>query len=124
MTGSADLDDDVLRQLRDLALEGEDDPLPEIMEIFLRDTAERVRHVREAVAHRDASALQSVAHSLKGSAGTFGAITVRNLSAELERIGRDGTVHGATPLLLELEAAAERTRQALHSRLEQQGQAT
>jgi HPt (histidine-containing phosphotransfer) domain-containing protein len=62
----------------------------EIIGMFLEDCPVRVAAVRAAVERRDAPALVSAAHSLKGICGYLSAVVAREQAAELEQIGRLG----------------------------------
>jgi CheY-like chemotaxis protein/HPt (histidine-containing phosphotransfer) domain-containing protein len=57
--------------------------------LFVADAARLCGEIRDAVARRDAAALQAAAHLLRGSAGYFGAQRVLELTARLERHGRE-----------------------------------
>ena len=67
----------------------------EIVRMFLEDCPQRLDAIGDAIAAGDAAALESSAHTLKGSAGYLKAGTVRERSAELERCAREGTLADA-----------------------------
>jgi two-component system sensor histidine kinase/response regulator len=62
--------------------------LDEIAAIFLEDYPQRLAAIESAVQQRDPAALQAAAHSLKGSAGTFGAAPAVEAALRLELMGR------------------------------------
>lgn len=67
--------------------------------------------MREAAEQGNAEQLRHAAHTLKGSGGNMGARAVQKLSQMLEQIGRNGTVEGASEIVLKLEHEYERARQ-------------
>jgi HPt (histidine-containing phosphotransfer) domain-containing protein len=69
---------------------GDADLRQEIIGMFLEDCPVRVAAVRAAVEQRDAPALVSAAHSLKGICGYLSAVAAREQAAHLEQIGRLG----------------------------------
>ncbi len=77
----------------------------EIIQMFLEDGPARAAEIHSAVARGDAAALVSSAHALKGSAAYLSASTVRARAADLERLGREGNLTGATAALAPLDAA-------------------
>jgi HPt (histidine-containing phosphotransfer) domain-containing protein len=72
--------------------------------------------MRKAIAAGDADALRKAAHALKGSSANLGAQQVSAVSAELEKLGRSGTVQGAEALFARLESEFARALAALASR--------
>ncbi len=62
----------------------------ELIDNFLTTASERMVTIRSAVEQADASALQTAAHSLKGSSGTLGAAGMAAICGDLEARGRDG----------------------------------
>lgn len=84
---SATLDTTVLERL-------ESDTSPKVMPLLLatfrRETARRVAAVSRLRSAQNLHALRREAHSLKSSAGTFGAASLQQLARELESSCRDG----------------------------------
>jgi CheY-like chemotaxis protein len=68
--------------------------LGEIAAIFLEDYPNRIDAVRNAVGRRDAGALETAAHVLKGSVANFGAAEAVNAAGRLEAMGRAGDLTG------------------------------
>jgi len=77
----------------------------EIIGMFLEDCPLRVGEIRAAIASGDAAALVSSAHALKGSASYLSASIVRGCVADLEHLGREGSLADAPALLDQLDAA-------------------
>jgi two-component system sensor histidine kinase/response regulator len=93
------------------------DALIELMELFTRDSRALVSKIGDAVKGDDASTLVEAAHSLKGSAATFGAARVAELCAQLETLDPAADPDGASTRLQQLEHALERTESALREGL-------
>jgi len=104
------MDPAVVDSLREL---GGDDMLADLVELFLEDAEPRLAALGEAVKADDASAVERVAHSLKGSSGNMGAHGMSRLAAELQYIGASGDLSKAPESLRSLEAEFERVRPAL-----------
>ena len=81
--------------------------------MFLADGPGQVRSVNEALASRDAAAIQRAAHRLKGSALGVGARQLAALVAAVELAARAGDVERATSARAGLDAAFEAARAAL-----------
>ena len=69
--------------------------------------------LRQAVTEGQPEQLKRAAHNLKGSSNNLGARTMAALSAELETLGKNGTVAGAAELVTGLEQEYQRVRRAL-----------
>ena len=81
---------------------GDEDLLREIAGLFLDDYPNLVARIQEALAARDAFALERASHSLKGSVANFGAEPAYQAAMELEKIGRSGDLRRAAEAFLEL----------------------
>ena len=97
------LDPALLDSLRTLRFEGEADPLAEIIDLFLRDTPERIREASEAAARRDAAVLRAAAHTLKGSANNLGARRLGAAAGCLEVEAVAGRWNRSDALLTDVE---------------------
>jgi len=56
-----------------------------------------------------------IAHTLKGTAGTFGAKRMQELAAAIDQAARAGSVDEASSMLEELRLACERVREVLEA---------
>jgi two-component system, sensor histidine kinase and response regulator len=84
-SGLDKLDPSSLRSLRALRQPGKPDPVPSLVEVFVDEGRARVAECRRALTSYDQPALRAAAHALKGSSGTFGAVELQRVAAELER---------------------------------------
>ena len=87
-----------------------------IVESFLAETPRRMERMREALGRSDAEGLAFVAHSLKGSSGQIGALRVAAVSAELEAVGRKGSLEDASAPLADLDREMGRVAPLLAER--------
>jgi len=87
--------------------------LSEMIGIFREDTPRRIRDILEAIAKGDAQELSHAGHALKGGSGALGASAMRNLAADLEDLGRGGTVEAEPDLSQRLESLFQVTLTAL-----------
>jgi two-component system, sensor histidine kinase and response regulator len=97
--------------------------LTELMQLFTTDSRALLAKIGDAVRGKDASTLAEAAHSLKGSAGTFGAVRVAELCAELETLDPAADPDGASSLVEELKRTLEQTQVALREELFEQSPA-
>lgn len=91
--------------------------LKELAAIFLDQLPELLVNLRQAVTTKDARALESVAHKLKGSLGHFDARPACQVAERLEDLGREGALESAGPAYEELVKEIDRLKLALTSLL-------
>jgi two-component system sensor histidine kinase/response regulator len=70
-------------------VEGDVELMKELAGLFLEECPQRMAEIRQAVLRKDASKLQQVAHTLKGSVGNFGAREAFEATRRLELIGSE-----------------------------------
>jgi HPt (histidine-containing phosphotransfer) domain-containing protein len=92
---------------------GDADLLRELAGVFLAEAPKMLNAVRDAVHASDAVRLKRAAHTLKGSAGTFGAQAVHDAARKLEVMGMSNDLTGAEASWAELEGAGRDLCQAL-----------
>jgi signal transduction histidine kinase/DNA-binding response OmpR family regulator/HPt (histidine-containing phosphotransfer) domain-containing protein len=93
------LDPAMLADLRQMRDGGVPDVFRDLLELFQADAPPLLAAMRGAVAEGNAQRLKEAAHSLKGAAANLGARQMASVCAELESIGRAGTVEDADGLL-------------------------
>jgi len=95
-------------------VDGDQDLVDQLAEIWLLDGPEMVQEVQNAVKARDPAALVTAAHRLKGSALTLSATNLAEAAAQLEEIGMRGIVDAsAAPVARRLAESAQRLDQLL-----------
>jgi len=111
----AALDISVISNLRALQSRAEPNLLSDLIDSFLRDSAERIAAMRGAAASGDAKALTRTAHALKGSSGTVGANRMTALCDVIEELSRASSMEGLPALIDALAEEFERVRRALEA---------
>lgn len=106
------IDPQAIQTLRELS---PDDPafLRELIDVFLADTPARIGEIEQAMAARDAAVLKRAAHTIKGSAGNFGANDLAAAALELETCGRNADFTEAAARLPALRREFDRVAEAL-----------
>ncbi len=107
------IDESILESYRSLQDDGQPDVVTEFIDVFLEDLPLRTDRLRQAVDSKNPVELKSAAHALKGSAGSVGAIIVSGLCAQIEAIGRAGSVAGTESLFVQLEPEIARAADEL-----------
>jgi PAS domain S-box-containing protein len=89
--------------IRMLKRPGHPDPLGMLLARYIEDSRKLVDQLRHAVESNDPTTLRAVAHRLKSSSATLGALTVAAHCKELEALGRSHRTEGASDHFQRLE---------------------
>jgi signal transduction histidine kinase/DNA-binding response OmpR family regulator len=92
---------------------GDGEVLKTLVDAFLEVTPETLKKIREAVAGRDAKAVERAARHLKGSLGTLSASNALRIAEDLEQVARSGNLAPAPDLAQTLEQDVASVREAL-----------
>src|ERR1700704_3847506 len=93
-----------LRELRELAeLSGDLGQFHELIDLFLSELESGSALMREALAQGDAEGLSKLAHSLKGSSASMGAIILASLCRTLEELAKNTELQEAKAQLKQIE---------------------
>lgn len=84
-------------------VDGDEELLREIAQLFLENHTEQMDQIRDAIAQGDSKSLEHAAHTLKGSVGNFGAKPAYDAAFSLEKIGRAGDLAPAETAYVVLE---------------------
>ena len=95
--------------------DGDTQLLSEMAGVFLRDCERQMSAVRDAVSDGNASGVESAAHTLKGSVGSFAAGDAVQAAGKLEHLGHSREMAGAKDAYALLEIEIERLKPALKS---------
>src|SRR5205085_9007069 len=98
------------RQLVQLREIGGEEFVTEMIGMFLYQTPGLLRTLRAGLEANDLRAVQREAHSLKSSAGNFGARAVQELAFAIEQAADDGNAGRLPELVGQLEQAYERVK--------------
>lgn len=109
------IDWSVLGEMEGL-VEGEDDPfLIDILTSFFEDADQRLRDMAEAIAGRDAVALNRAAHALKPSSAALGAMDLSQWCRRLEQAAKQEKWSEVPALAVGLQQSYDRSRPLLQA---------
>jgi HPt (histidine-containing phosphotransfer) domain-containing protein len=94
-------------------MDGDEDLLLELAQIFVDDVREQTTRLRAAVAARNPVEVQKSAHALKGAASNFHAAPTVAAALALETLGRAGSLDHVDATLATLEIELARLVEAL-----------
>ena len=109
MNDKPHVDEQALTELQDVM----EDEFDILIETFLKDSCDRISHLREAVAKNDADAIASTAHSFKGSAINIGAIQLGEFCLQAEQAGKDQRISAVAAVLDAIESEFGSVEQTL-----------
>lgn len=109
------LDPEALSRLKDW---GGQELVGKMAGLFLANTPERIKQIRDGVAEGKAELVERGAHSLKSTSANLGAMHLRDLAAELEEQAMKGESGELKGRLTELEDLYQGTRAAVEQLLE------
>lgn len=89
--------------IRMLKRPGHPDPLGKLLATYVEDSRTLVEQLRQAIASKDSARLHALAHRLKSSSATLGALTLAAQCKELEALGREHRIEEAPDRFRELE---------------------
>ena len=96
---------------------GDEVLLQELVTIYLEESPQWLRAIRDSMSRQDAAQMHRSAHTLRGALETIGALTVAAVAKELEMIGRQGTVANAEPVFRSLREQTDQLAPVLKRRL-------
>lgn len=88
-----------LEAIRSLQKEGKEDILAQIINLYLADAPQQISQLQHAFETQDAGTLRNIAHSLKSSSATLGAIGLSILFKELEEQAQNDSLTGAGDII-------------------------
>lgn len=95
---------------------GDDELVSTVIDLFVDECPAWVDAVLAAVARRDAEAIRTSAHSLKGAAANLAAHNVAAAASRLEHMGRDRNLTDGGIACANLTAECDRLMTALRTR--------
>jgi CheY-like chemotaxis protein/HPt (histidine-containing phosphotransfer) domain-containing protein len=110
---SSALDAEVVARLRSLAEATDPSLITQIFTSFLRDGAERIDALKEALAGRDMELLYKTAHAIKGASANIGAHSMADVAQKLELAGKAGDLNRAVILTEQIEMEFGRVRREI-----------
>lgn len=86
-----------------------------LLEAFIEELAGQVRVLGEAADRADLAAMERAAHSMKGSAATFGAARLTGVVASIEKLARNGQGDVAIAAMEEFRWLAQASMDAMRN---------
>lgn len=93
------VDSDALTRLRSLRCEGEADPLPELIDLFLADAPQTLSEMTVALQRKDGMAIAKCGHKLRGSCENFSAKSMSAVCSNIEHSAKQGDLPAVKELL-------------------------
>ncbi|MCD6581286.1 MAG: response regulator [Desulfuromusa sp.] len=116
-TGTDVIDQKALENIRALQSEGAEDILTRIITLFLDDTPKQLEQLHQALLDKDANTIRSIAHSLKSSSASLGALKMSALLKDLEEKGRTNSQVGAPELFVQAQNEFQKTIEPLQTEM-------
>jgi CheY-like chemotaxis protein/HPt (histidine-containing phosphotransfer) domain-containing protein len=89
----------------------------ELVDTYLADAPQLFAQMRSALTAGDAETFRRAAHSLKSNSASLGALVLSEQAKELEMMGKDGTLEGATAVIEAADTEYARAKVALELKL-------
>lgn len=113
-TAAPTLDRSVLEELREYSGE-EQDLAEELIELFLEESPQQLLALQSALRNADSAEVERRSHRLKGSAGSIGAMRLREICEGLESAARTSPERLAETADTEVAAELDALRKALET---------
>lgn len=89
------------------------DFMDELLQAYYDETPQLLSALRQALANQDCDTFQRSAHSIKSTSNSFGALQFGNMARELEMMGKEKNLGGASEKVVALVAAYDDVKKAL-----------
>ncbi|RJP32820.1 MAG: response regulator [Candidatus Omnitrophota bacterium] len=116
------IDWNVIASIRSLQVEGKPDLLATILEKFIDDTNQSLQTIREDIAERRFESIQDIAHRLKSSSASLGAVTLSDLLKNLEKQAESSSLMHISAAFTAVENEYTHVVSALQTELDQSPQ--
>ena len=93
------------------------DSLNEVLQTFLDFVPDQINELSTAVFNNDADGVFNLAHKMKSSSSSIGALGLAHTAEQIELIGRAGSTEGAAELLEQLKGMYSDAEALLHEEL-------
>lgn len=118
LDAAAVLDPQALERLRELDPGGQSKLLARIVDAFSTSVARLLPQINKALEAGDLAAIHHVAHTLKSSSASIGAIKLSRLCADIEAVSRTGRSDGLADAIAAFNTEVGAVQGALNSMLE------
>lgn len=110
---AAVLDPQALARLRELDPDGQSKLLARVAQAFATSVARLLPQMKTAFEAGDLAAIRHVAHTLKSSSASIGAVKLSQLCADIEAMSRDGRVEGLADAIASFRSEVASAQSAL-----------
>lgn len=111
---AAVLDPQAIERLRELDPGGQSKLLVRVAEAFGTSVARLLPQMTTALQAQDAAAIRHVAHTLKSSSASIGAVKLSQLCADIEAVSREGRIEGLAGAIAAFHAEVAAVQRALN----------
>lgn len=104
-------------QLKDTfrALDDETQECSILVKTYLEETSKQIENIYQAAKEEDVKALEDIAHLVKSSSATLGAIKLSQLCQDLEMTGRNQSLNDAKEVIYQLQKEYEEVKLTLEN---------
>lgn len=82
----------------------------ELLQLFIGDTEDSLNQLAAAISTDNQTAVQALAHYIKGASANIGAVGMFRMAASLEMVARKGDLSDATNTLRQLQTLHQEVR--------------
>lgn len=107
------LDDEIVTELREIM----EDEFTNLLQTFLGDLPLQLERLQAAFDQGDADTIFTIAHKLKSSCGSLGALRLMELTRQIEQAGREKNLDGVAELLDKAWVTTNKTITALQAQI-------
>jgi HPt (histidine-containing phosphotransfer) domain-containing protein len=93
----------IIEELRSLQTDDEEDVVLEIIQIFIKTTTEMFKNMNQANSQKNLEPLRIMAHTLKSSTASVGAMKLCELVTEIEKLAKAGQKEEISEILIKAE---------------------
>ncbi|ESA32670.1 hpt domain-containing protein [Leptolyngbya sp. Heron Island J] len=86
----------------------------ELLQMFVGDTENSLQQLATAINTDNQSAVQEVAHYIKGASANVGAVAMSSVAAQLETMAKTGNLGAAAQYLRQLQVLHQDVRRLAH----------
>lgn len=109
MTDKPHLDEEALVELQEVM----EDEFDVLIKTYIKDSSDRIGHLRHAIGSSDAEAFAKTAHSFKGSSINIGAPKLGELCFKAEQAGKDNRLSEAANVVDAIESEFQHVEKTL-----------
>lgn len=114
MNDKPHLDEEALVELQEVM----EDEFDVLIKTYIKDSSDRIAHLRQALGSDDADSFAKTAHSFKGSSINIGAPKLGELCLQAEKAGKENRLNEASEMVDAIESEFRQVEQTLNRLLD------